>query len=103
MSAISSATHNKFCEYKTETDVNYCQQKYSDRTFRLYFTCICTPNLELFDQGSCFRMVTRPGEGRVELLPVQAQSFFCCQRLSNRLGLHAEVKGKVATVHAMMA
>ena len=60
VSVIPSGTHNKLHEHRTETDVNYCLQMYSDRTLRLYFVCNCTPNLELFDQGSCVRTVTRP-------------------------------------------
>ena len=70
MSAVSSGTHNELHEHKTETDVNYCQQMYSNMTLRLYFVCICTPNLELSDQGSCVRIVTRPKNGRVDILPI---------------------------------
>jgi hypothetical protein len=35
VSAVSSDIHNKLYEYKAETDVNYCQQMYSDRALRL--------------------------------------------------------------------
>jgi hypothetical protein len=76
VSAISFATRNKLYEYKTETDVNYCKQIYSERTLRLYFVCNCTPKFELFDQGSYVKIVTRPKDGRVKILPVIGSVIF---------------------------